>query len=137
MHQKYIHTICKIDFSAGVGRTGAYIAIDSLLEQAKQEDQVDVFGFTALMRSNRVNMIQTVVSVYCVLFLTRFLMVIQGGVSKFPAKIEQESSLHTQKKMWRLKTKPAFDLRSWQKAKDKVNCSKFKRPTHEIWYFLS
>ena len=51
-------------FSAGVGRSGAYIAIDSLLEQAKQEDQVDVFRFTALMRSNRVNMIQTVVGVY-------------------------------------------------------------------------
>ena len=49
------------NFSAGVGRTGTFIAIDSLLEQAKQEDQVDVFGFTALMRSNRVNMIQTVV----------------------------------------------------------------------------
>ncbi len=51
-------------FSAGVGRTGTYIAIDSLLEQAKQEDEVDVFGFTALMRSNRVNMIQTAVSVW-------------------------------------------------------------------------
>ncbi len=51
-----------IIFSAGVGRTGTFIAIDSLLEQAKQEDEVDVYGYTCVMRSNRVNMIQTLVS---------------------------------------------------------------------------
>jgi protein tyrosine phosphatase len=46
--------------SAGVGRTGAFIAIDSLLDQAKAENKVDVYNFTCNMRKDRANMIQTV-----------------------------------------------------------------------------
>ncbi|XP_046560348.1 receptor-type tyrosine-protein phosphatase kappa-like [Haliotis rubra] len=45
--------------SAGIGRTGTYIALDYLLEQAQSEDQVDVLCIAQLMRTNRVNMIQT------------------------------------------------------------------------------
>ena len=48
--------------SAGVGRSGAYIALDSLLDQANAEGQVDVYTFTSNMRKSRANMIQTVVS---------------------------------------------------------------------------
>ena len=48
--------------SAGVGRSGAYIALDSLLDQANAEGQVDVYAFTSNMRKSRANMIQTVVS---------------------------------------------------------------------------
>lgn len=48
--------------SAGVGRTGAFIAIDFMLEQAENEGTIDVFGLTSKMRKNRANMIQTVVS---------------------------------------------------------------------------
>ena len=48
-------------FSTGVGGTGAFIAIDYSLDQAKAENEVDVMKFTALMRSYRVNMIQNVV----------------------------------------------------------------------------
>jgi protein tyrosine phosphatase len=47
--------------SAGVGRTGAFIALDFLLEQAEIEGTIDVFGLTSRMRKDRVNMIQTVV----------------------------------------------------------------------------
>ena len=47
------------DFSAGVGRTGTFLAVDYLLEQAKAEGIVDVLRYTCLMRSNRMNMIQT------------------------------------------------------------------------------
>ena len=46
-------------FSAGVGRTGTFIAIDYLLEMAKDIGQIDVYGVTKEMRENRVNMIQT------------------------------------------------------------------------------
>ena len=48
-----------IIFSAGVGRTGAFIAIDSLMEQMEAEKVVDVFGFTARMRKQRNYMVQT------------------------------------------------------------------------------
>ena len=53
---------CETDFSAGIGRTGTFLAVDYLLEQAKAEGVVDVVKYTYLMRSNRINMIQTPVS---------------------------------------------------------------------------
>ncbi|XP_055884947.1 receptor-type tyrosine-protein phosphatase T-like isoform X2 [Biomphalaria glabrata] len=45
--------------SAGIGRTGTFIALNYLLEQAVAENQVDVLRCAQLMRANRVNMIQT------------------------------------------------------------------------------
>ncbi|XP_050400814.1 receptor-type tyrosine-protein phosphatase T isoform X2 [Patella vulgata] len=45
--------------SAGIGRTGTYIALDYLLDQAQREDFVDVLYIAQVMRTNRVNMIQT------------------------------------------------------------------------------
>jgi len=49
--------------SAGVGRTGAFIALDYLHEQAEAEGMIDLFGLTARMRKDRSNMIQTVVCI--------------------------------------------------------------------------
>ena len=48
--------------SAGIGRTGTYIGLHYLLDQADAEGQVDVLQAAHIMRSNRVNMIQTCVS---------------------------------------------------------------------------
>lgn len=45
--------------SAGIGRTGTYIGLHYLLDQAMAEGQVDVLQAAHNMRSNRVNMIQT------------------------------------------------------------------------------
>ncbi|XP_038066684.1 receptor-type tyrosine-protein phosphatase mu-like [Patiria miniata] len=48
-----------IHCSAGVGRTGTYIALEAMLEQMAQERQVDVLGFIYQMRQNRIKMVQT------------------------------------------------------------------------------
>ena len=45
--------------SAGVGRTGTYIALDYLLDQAAGENEVDMFECTKEMRARRPCMIQT------------------------------------------------------------------------------
>ncbi|XP_038052727.1 uncharacterized protein LOC119725395 [Patiria miniata] len=45
--------------SNGIGRTGTYIALDSMLDQMRQEGQVDVLGFIYRMRQKRNKMVQT------------------------------------------------------------------------------
>ena len=57
-----IHITCNIYNSAGIGRTGTYIALDALYENGQETGFVDVKEFTEMMRQNRMNMIQTFVS---------------------------------------------------------------------------
>ncbi|XP_019858334.1 PREDICTED: receptor-type tyrosine-protein phosphatase S-like [Amphimedon queenslandica] len=45
--------------SAGVGRTGTFIAIDIALEQAKREGVVDIAGIVNRLRQQRMKMVQT------------------------------------------------------------------------------
>ncbi|GAA56237.1 receptor-type tyrosine-protein phosphatase delta [Clonorchis sinensis] len=45
--------------SAGVGRTGAFIVIDSQLERLRYEKSVDIFGSVGRMRAQRNFMVQT------------------------------------------------------------------------------
>ncbi len=52
-------------FSAGVGRTGTCIALDSLFDEAEQLNKVNVFSCMSKMREARMNMVQTVVSDIC------------------------------------------------------------------------
>ncbi len=47
--------------SAGVGRTGTFILLDSMLERMKVEDSVNVYEFLRNMRAKRVFMVQTLV----------------------------------------------------------------------------
>ena len=45
--------------SAGVGRTGTFIAVDMALEQAKKEGKVDIAGIVCKLRQQRTKMVQT------------------------------------------------------------------------------
>ena len=45
-----------------MGRTGSFIAIDIILEQAEKEKRVDVSGVINKMRHQRMKMVQTPVS---------------------------------------------------------------------------
>ncbi|VDM37184.1 unnamed protein product [Toxocara canis] len=46
--------------SAGVGRTGVFIALDILLQHIKRHSTVDIFGCVRKLREQRVRMVQTV-----------------------------------------------------------------------------
>lgn len=42
--------------SAGVGRSGTFIALDRILQQIRKSDSVDVFGIVYSMRRERVSL---------------------------------------------------------------------------------
>lgn len=51
---------CFVSFSsAGVGRTGTFIVIDSMLDRIKAESTIDIFNFVAYLRTRRTAMVQT------------------------------------------------------------------------------
>lgn len=56
--------------SAGVGRTGTFIGLDSLLKQGKETERINVFEFVKQMREDRMTMVQTPVKI--ILFLKKF-----------------------------------------------------------------
>ena len=45
-------------FSAGVGRTGAFICIDAMMEHIDASDELDVYSFFCRMREQRNYMVQ-------------------------------------------------------------------------------
>ena len=47
--------------SAGVGRTGIFIAMDIALEQARKEGVVDIAGIVNRLRQQRMKMVQSLV----------------------------------------------------------------------------
>ena len=53
---------CLSCFSAGIGRTGTFVALDFLLRRAAVETHIDVFRTVTDMRYQRTNFVQTDVS---------------------------------------------------------------------------
>ncbi|XP_026462528.1 tyrosine-protein phosphatase 10D-like [Ctenocephalides felis] len=52
--------------SAGVGRSGTFIALDRILQQIRVNDYVDIFGIVWQMRKERVWMVQTEQQYICI-----------------------------------------------------------------------
>ncbi|KAM7003473.1 receptor-type tyrosine-protein phosphatase eta-like [Tautogolabrus adspersus] len=59
MDQYSRHSPAVVHCSAGVGRTGTFIAIDHLIFQIERENMVDVFGIVHNLRMHRPLMVQT------------------------------------------------------------------------------
>ena len=57
-----VKSIYNYYYSAGVGRSGTYIAIDCLIQQAAAEGLVDIVKLVHQMRLERMHMVQTAVS---------------------------------------------------------------------------
>lgn len=47
--------------SAGIGRTGTYIAIDALFKEGQKNSKINIAEYVKKMRENRMNMVQTYV----------------------------------------------------------------------------
>ena len=45
--------------SAGVGRTGCYVVIDSMLERIKHDKTIDIYGHVTCLRAQRNYVVQT------------------------------------------------------------------------------
>ena len=52
-------TVLTCFFSAGVGRSGTFVVLDTLLQRIKTQDTVDIFGAVSELRKDRVWMVQT------------------------------------------------------------------------------
>lgn len=48
-------------YSAGIGRTGTYIALDALSKAGKMTGKINVTEYVKSMRTDRMNMVQTYV----------------------------------------------------------------------------
>ncbi|XP_052249223.1 receptor-type tyrosine-protein phosphatase kappa-like [Dreissena polymorpha] len=57
--QKQLEGPILVHCSAGIGRTGTYIALDILVHEGEAEGAVEIHGCVLNMRRNRVNMVQT------------------------------------------------------------------------------
>lgn len=78
--------------SAGVGRTGTFIAIDIMIQRIKKESKINIFDLVKQLRSQRMKMVQTCdqyVFLYTAsLELISMLRRANGKISKFFNSLE-------------------------------------------------
>ena len=70
--------------SAGVGRTGAFIVIDSMLERIRHEKTVDIYGHVTCLRAQRNYMVQT--EDQYIFIHDAVLEAVQCGTTEIPAR---------------------------------------------------
>ena len=59
--QYMLFDICFLPSSAGVGRTGTFIAVDAMMQRLKEKDDLDIYNFVTQMRTKRTFMVQNLV----------------------------------------------------------------------------
>ena len=67
IHAIYMRMVCLLKLflrSAGVGRTGTFIAVDAMMQRLKERDDLDICTFVTQMRTKRTYMVQNLVSIY-------------------------------------------------------------------------
>ena len=63
----HLYSSIYIAYSAGIGRTCTYIALDALYKGGKTTGKINVAEYVKVMRSNRMNMVQTYVSLMMIM----------------------------------------------------------------------
>ena len=58
--------------SAGVGRTGTFIAVDAMMQRLKEKDDLDIYNFVTQMRTKRTFMVQNMVCMYIAIDFRNF-----------------------------------------------------------------
>ena len=58
--------------SAGVGRTGTFIAVDAMMQRLKEKDDLDIYNFVTQMRTKRTFMVQNLVCMYIAIDFSNF-----------------------------------------------------------------
>ena len=81
-----MHGPVVVHCSAGVGRTGTFIALGTLLQHIKDHDWVDVFGLSCEMRQHRNHMIQTEAQY---IFIHKAMVEVCEFLSTFNGKINE------------------------------------------------
>ena len=81
----FVHCICFV--SAGVGRTGVFIALTNLIERLKTEAVVDVYQTVKKLRQQRTAMVQTKVgllneAVFVSKILVEIKLLREGGIGE-------------------------------------------------------
>ena len=91
----YLSQLYRVFDSAGVGRTGTFIALDFLTEQGKELGYIDVFGTITTFRSQRVCLVQTLVRLFSILYLQKCLLIdLEDCITVFLGIIHQKSFNH-------------------------------------------
>ncbi|XP_052092481.1 receptor-type tyrosine-protein phosphatase mu-like isoform X2 [Mytilus californianus] len=111
--------------SAGIGRTGTFLALDALYEHGKTTGFVNIMEYTHMMRQDRMNMIQTVeqyATVYDV--LVEAFTVPQSAIPRQNFLNMLDSRLIEREYQKLQDLKPTIEANKFQAGKRKENVSK-------------